>query len=250
MFENTNLPWLDTHTILLAYAGSIAYGTTTEDSDTDFRGIAIPPEQYYYGLEDFESYHSPEGNEQDIVVYSLQKFAQLAIQNNPNVLEILFTNPEHFKIINHYGYELVNIRHWFLSKQFFQRINGYARSQYYRMIQNGGKPNHGQGNPKRMAAREKFGYDIKAGSHLIRLVSEGIEVLETGNLSVYRPERELLTDIKIGKYTFDEVMEMYRELDARLLIAYEKSELPEKPNFHKINKYIIELTKDYLRGSI
>lgn len=118
------------------------------------------------------------------------------------------------------------------------------------MVQNGGKPNHGQGNPKRMAAREKFGYDIKAGSHLIRLVSEGIEVLETGNLSVYRPERELLTDIKIGKYTFDEVMEMYRELDARLLIAYEKSELPEKPNFHKINKYIIELTKDYLRGSI
>jgi predicted nucleotidyltransferase len=44
MFENTNLSWLEKHTIILAYAGSTAYGTTTEDSDTDFRGICIPPE--------------------------------------------------------------------------------------------------------------------------------------------------------------------------------------------------------------
>ena len=71
MFENTNLPWLETNTIILAYAGSTAYGTTTEDSDLDLRGICVPPEQYYYGLENFESYHSPEGLETDIVVYSL-----------------------------------------------------------------------------------------------------------------------------------------------------------------------------------
>jgi predicted nucleotidyltransferase len=246
MFENTNLPWLESNTIILAYAGSTAYGTTTKDSDTDFRGICIPPEHYYFGLENFESYHSPENSEIDIVVYSLQKYTQLAIQNNPNVLEILFTKPEHFKICTSVGQKLIEIRHQFLSKQFFQRTNGYARSQYYEMIQNGGKPNHGQGNPKRMENREKFGFDTKAGSHLIRLVNEGIEVLETGNLNVFRPERQLLTDIKIGKYKFEEVMEMYRELDARLLSAYEKSELPEKPDYHKINKFIIELTKEYL----
>jgi predicted nucleotidyltransferase len=245
---NTNLPWLNHHTIILAYAGSIAYGTTTEDSDIDYKGVCIPPEQYYFGLENFESYHSPEGSETDTVIYSLQKYVQLAIQNNPNVLEILFTKSEHFKWLHPYGESLIAIRHQFLSKQFFQRINGYARSQYYEMVQNGGKPNHGQGNPKRMEAREKFGYDIKAGSHLIRLVSEGIEVLETGDLNVYRPERELLTDIKLGKYTFEQVMEMYKELDARLLLAYEKSELPEKPDYHKINNFIIELTKDYLEN--
>lgn len=248
MFENTNLPWLETNTIILAYAGSTAYGTTTEDSDTDFRGVCIPPEQYYYGLENFESYHSPEGADTDTVVYSLQKFAQLAIQNNPNVLEILFTNHEHFEILHPYGEALIKIRHQFLSKQFFQRTNGYARGQFHEMVQNGGKPNHGQGNPKRMAMRELHGYDVKAGSHLIRLVSEGIEVLETGNLTVYRPERELLTDIKLGKYTFDQVMEMYKELDTKLLLAYEKSELPEKPDYHKINNFIIELTKDFLEN--
>jgi predicted nucleotidyltransferase len=249
MFEDTNLPWLDKNTILLAYAGSTSYGTTTEDSDTDFRGIAIPPFRYYYGLENFEAYHSPEGAETDTVVYSLQKYANLALQNNPNVLEILFTDPSHFKIVTGYGQELINIRHQFLSKQFFQRTNGYARAQYHEMIQNGGKPNHGQGNPKRMAQREKYGFDLKAASHLIRLVSEGIEVLETGNLTVLRPERELLVDIKTGKYKFEEVMEMYQELDARLLVAYEKSELPEKPNFHNINHFIIQLAKEFLNDA-
>jgi predicted nucleotidyltransferase len=246
MFKNTNLSWLEKHTIILAYAGSIAYGTTTEDSDTDFRGVCIPPEQYYFGLENFESYHSPEGSETDTVVYSLQKYAQLAIQNNPNVLEILFTKPEHFKIITKSGKRLVEIRHQFLSKQFYTRTNGYARGQYHEMIQNGGKPNHGQGNPKRMEMRELHGYDVKAGSHLIRLMYEGIEVLETGELNVYRPERDLLTDIKLGKYKFEEVMKMYQALDNKLKIAYEKSKLPEKPDYHKINNFIIELTKEYL----
>jgi predicted nucleotidyltransferase len=246
MFENTNLPWLETNTIILAYAGSTAYGTTTEDSDLDFRGITIQPEQYYFGLENFESYHSPEGSEIDMVVYSLQKYTQLAIQNNPNILEILFTDPKHFKIQTDIGWELINIRHQFLSKQFFQRTNGYAKAQYYEMVQNGGKPNHGQGNPKRMEMRSRFGMDTKAASHLIRLLNEGIEVLETGNLNVWRPERELLVDIKIGKYTKEQVLEMYQELDAKLYNAYKNSQLPEKPDFNKINEFIIELTKEYL----
>lgn len=240
------VPWLKENIILLAYAGSTAYGTTTETSDTDYRGICIPPESYHFGLDSFESYHSPEGAKFDMVVYSLKKYAQLALQNNPNVLEILFTDPRHFAIHSWLGQQLIDMRHEFLSKLFFQRTNGYARSQYYEMVQNGGKPNHGQGNPERMAAREKYGYDIKAGSHLIRLVYEGIEVLETGNLTVYRPERELLTDIKRGRYTFDEVMEMYKELDARLLLAYEKSELPETPDYHRVNQQIVKMTKEFL----
>jgi predicted nucleotidyltransferase len=251
MFENTNLTWLKTNTILLVYGGSTAYGTDINNeeykSDVDLRGFAIPPGNYFYGLENFEAYHSPEGAKTDIVIYSLQKYTHLALQNNPNVLEILFTKPEHLMMWTDFGQELINIRHQFLSKQFFMRTNGYAKGQYHEMIQNGGKPTHGQGNPVRMANREKYGYDTKAASHLIRLMNEGIEVLETGNLTVYRPERELLIDIKLGKYKFEEVMEMYRELDKKLYDAYKNSKLPEKPNFDKINKFTIELTKKFLR---
>jgi hypothetical protein len=259
MFENvknTNLFWLITNTILLAYGGSTAYGTRTENSDNDYRGITIPPLPYFYGLDHFETYDpnkekKPEIDiivpKEDIVVYSLKKYAQLAIQNNPNVLEILFTKPEHFLIWTDYGAELIKIRHQFLSKEFFMRTNGYAKGQYYEMIQNSGKPTHGQGNPERMRLRELYHFDTKAGSHLIRIMNEGIEVLETGNLTVLRPERELLTDIKIGKYKFEEVMEMYRELDVKLYDAYKKSKLPEKPNRDKINKFIIELTKIFMK---
>jgi hypothetical protein len=250
MFENTNFPWLVTNTILLAYGGSTAYGCTTEKSDLDYRGICIPPITYFYGLEKFETYDPKKENvesKEDIVIYSLKKYTQLAIQNNPNVLEILFTEPKHFVMWTDYGAELIKIRHQFLSKEFFFRTNGYAKGQYHEMVQNGGKPTHGQGNPDRMEMRSKYGYDCKAGSHLVRLMNEGIEVLETGNLTVTRPERELLIDIKIGKYKFEEVMEMYKELDSKLYVAYQKSQLPEKPNYNKINKFIIELTKSFMK---
>jgi predicted nucleotidyltransferase len=250
MFENTNLPWLDTNTILLAYGGSTAYGTRTESSDFDYRGICIPPISYFYGLENFTSYEPKKQDKdckEDIVIYSLQRWTHLAIQNNPNVLEILFTNPEHFIIKTLWGQSLIDIRYWFLSKQFFMRSNGYAKGQYKEMVQNGGKPTHGQGNPERMAMREKVGYDAKAFSHLLRIEYEAIEVLETGNLNIWRPERELLTNAKLGKFTFNEAIEMYQELDVKLYNAYKNSQLPEKPDFNKINKFIIELTKEYLR---
>jgi hypothetical protein len=141
------------------------------------------------------------------------------------VLEILFTKPEHFKWLHPYGESLIEIRHWFLSKQFFQRTNGYARSQYYEMIQNGGKPNHGQGSVKRLEQREKFGYDPKAAQNLIRIPYEGIEVMETGTLSTYRPEaqRKLLIDIKLGKYTKEQILEMYDELKFKLDETYSKT---------------------------
>ena len=41
------------------------------------------------------------------------------------------------------------------------------------------------------------GYDIKNAAHVIRLYRMGIEYLESGNLQVFRPDREELKAIKI-----------------------------------------------------
>ena len=73
--------------ILKVVAGSRAYGTNTEDSDYDYRGICIQPKKYLLGLDKFEQH---EEKEPDTVIYSLEKFVRLALQNNPNILEILF----------------------------------------------------------------------------------------------------------------------------------------------------------------
>lgn len=246
MFENTNLPWLEKSLILYTWAGSTSYNTRVEDSDDDFRGICIPPKQFYFGLHNFEQYHSPEGSEDDIEVKSIKEYINLALNGNPNVIEWLFTDPKLFIVITKFGQELVNIRHQFLSKQFFKKVSGFAKGQRHEM-ENDGKNSRGKGSPKRISDRQKYGFDVRSASHLIRIDYEGIEVMETGNLSTCRSDEEckLIVDIKTGKLTKQEVLEIHDELDSKLYQAYLKSELPESPDYYKINKFLIELTEEY-----
>lgn len=44
------------------------------------------------------------------------------------------------------------------------------------------------------------GYDIRAAMHLIRLLSEGVELMGSGTITLPRPEKELLITIRTGQY--------------------------------------------------
>ncbi|MAP08450.1 MAG: nucleotidyltransferase, partial [Rhodopirellula sp.] len=69
--------------------GSRAYGLEDEDSDTDRRGIYLPPAELQWSL-----YGVPEQLENDQtqeVYWELQKFIVLALKANPNVLECLYS---------------------------------------------------------------------------------------------------------------------------------------------------------------
>lgn len=59
--SNSNLHWLEDSTIILAPTGSYAYGTNTEESDRDYKGVCIPPIDYYLGLESFNEYNNSGG---------------------------------------------------------------------------------------------------------------------------------------------------------------------------------------------
>lgn len=128
---------LDKHTIFKCTAGSHAYGTNTENSDLDIRGIAIPPREYFTGyLHNFEQF---EDKVKDITIWSLQKFMKLAADNNPNILELLFL-PRRFWIVNtpcfdvfpHWR-EIVKHRMFFMSKKVRYTFTGYAYSQLKRI---------------------------------------------------------------------------------------------------------------------
>jgi predicted nucleotidyltransferase len=244
----TNCPWAKDRVILLAKAGSHAYGTNTPTSDLDYRGILIPTVNHFFGLNDFESYHSPEDTRdgEDIVVYSLKKYAQLALSNNPNVLEMLFGRTEDYMTLTDAGKCLILMRYDFLSKKVFKTFSGYALAQLHRMTQNEGKPTHGQGNPERQKVREEFGYDTKAALHLVRLMRMGIELLRDGELKVYREDYQDLLDIKHGKRTLQDIVSEHDALYQDMLHWYDHTFLPEEPNFNKINKFIVELTQNNL----
>jgi uncharacterized protein len=74
--------------LLKAISGSHAYGLAMAHSDTDVRGIFIAPQSLLYGL------HCPpqiSDEKSDTVFYELGRFVELALKNNPNVLELLGT---------------------------------------------------------------------------------------------------------------------------------------------------------------
>ena len=132
--------WIPDRTIFLTRHGSHAYGTNVEGSDEDFKGIAIAPRDYYLGnLHKFEQAENKGGL--DVVIYDIKKFVQLATECNPNVIEVLNTEPDDWQIP--YGgeeewakwafRELYHFREIFLSKLAKFRFSGYAFSQLKRI---------------------------------------------------------------------------------------------------------------------
>ena len=72
------------------------------------------------------------------------------------------------------------------------------------------------------------GYDAKNMMHTLRLLEMATEIFTEGRLNVRRPNRDFLLDVKAGRYTLDEVLELAEARLAALDAAVAKSELPEK----------------------
>lgn len=126
---------VDAHTILLVRGGSHAYGTSVPSSDLDLRGVCIEPIDHMIGfLHNFEKQERSANNDShDEVIYSLRKFAKLAADCNPNVIEILFIENEDVLVCTPFGRELIDVRDAFLSKKARFTFSGYAFSQLKRI---------------------------------------------------------------------------------------------------------------------
>lgn len=128
---------IDTRTILKVRHGSHAYGLATPTSDIDTKGVCIEPGRYHFGFmnvfEQFERMASKSGNGEDLVIYSLKKFARLVADCNPNIIEVLFVDDSDVLHIDRFGEALRNARHDFLSKKAKFTFSGYAHAQLKRI---------------------------------------------------------------------------------------------------------------------
>jgi len=228
----------DTRLILKTYAGSHSYGTNTKDSDEDFRGTCIPPESYLLGLDTFEQ---KEQNNPDLVIFSLEKFVRLALQNNPNILDVLFVAKNHIVFCNEFGHELRDLRYKFLSKRVYKTYGGYAFSQLKRMTS---VDKNATGN--RLKSIQKFGYDSKNALHLIRLLKMGIEILTEGEIHVLRHDNQELLKIRRGEYSLSHIEREAQRLQNLLDQAYVNSKLPNTPDYATINSWLISTHKKSL----
>lgn len=248
-----NAPQFDMwkNSIVLMYRGSIAHGTYVPNSDPhsvddkDILGIAIPPREQFFGLSQFEQFERME-QYWDVVVYDFRKFIRLLIKSNPNVMQMLWTPDKHVLKSSDEFRILVENRHLFAHKGIYKSFCGYSRGQLHKMEMMSYNGYMGQ---KRKALVDKFGYDCKNAQHLIRLLRQGIEFLETGQLIVERPDRGELIQIKHGEWSIEKVKREADVLFSRMEEAYRKSALPEAPDLISIEKLVQKILIEHFYGS-
>jgi len=114
-------------------AGSRLYGTSTPVSDTDIRGVFIPPREYFLGF--LNNIEQVEEKANDITFYDVRKFFKLCTDCNPNIVELLFV-PDEFTNKSSSEWEKVKEnRDLFLSTKARYTFSGYAISQLHRIKQ-------------------------------------------------------------------------------------------------------------------
>lgn len=209
------------YVILRVVIGSRAYGLDEPGSDTDLRGIYLPPATLHWSLTGVpEQLENPEEEE---VYWELQKFLTLALKANPNILECLYTpRVEHAAPL---GEELLAMRDAFLSKLVYQTYSGYVMSQFKKLQRH--RRNHGEVKPKHVM-------------HLVRLLLSGIGVLEEERLRVRVEEhRDRLLAIRRGEMEWDEVNTWRLALHERCDRAYAQTRLPDRPDYARVNAFLI-----------
>lgn len=240
---NQLIPFDPKNIILMGFRGSIAHGTYIPNhiDDKDIWAIVIPPIDYTWGLKQYD-HTQIQQKDIDLLVYDIRKYIRLLIKSNPNVLSWLWLKPELYIKVTELGQRLIDHRDIFLSKQCYKSFGGYAYSQFKRMTH---FQKQGYMGIKRKQLVEKYGYDCKNASHLIRLLKMGIELLLNQKIHVYRDDRETLIDIKKGNWTLEHVKAYAECLMDRLDIAYLESGLPEKPNIEFINEFLVRIMKEF-----
>lgn len=128
-------------------AGSHAYGTNIETSDVDYRGIFIADKKYIL-TPFFTVGEVSDPNEEDTKYYELNKYIELYLDANPNILETLWVDEKDIEFKTEMYDILRSHRQELLSKKIAFTYTGYAHNQVTRM-----KNHHGWMDKERTAEK-------------------------------------------------------------------------------------------------
>lgn len=229
--------------LIMAYiGGSQAHGAKLgATDDTDWYGLYIPPPSKVLGLEREEHFVFTTGgklggngpSDVDVCLYTLIKWAGLAAKGNPSALHFLFAPLEFTTDM----WQQVAVRPGiFLAKGHVKPFLGFADDQMKRLL--GQK---GQKNIHRAELEEKHGYDTKYAMHVIRLYGEAKELMERGRITLPRPNRDELIEIRKGKYSLAEIQELGQQLEAEAIAAQVSSPLPDSVDRDAVSRLITDV---------
>jgi len=235
--------------------GSMAYGVSKDNSDMDIYAVAIPPKKevfphldgYIYNFhtkvkqfEVFQKHHIKDEKQTfDISIYSIIKYFNLIVENNPNMIDSLFVPRNCITYSNEIGEIIRENKELFLHKGCWKKFRGYAFSQYNKI-----KNRTSHQNEKRNKSIQKLGYDTKFAYHLVRLLLECEEILMYGTLTL-NSNVKILSSIRKGDWSLERLEKWFEQKELDLTGLYVKSSLREKPNIEKIKKVLLNCLESY-----
>ncbi len=219
------------HVIFQCVIGSRAYGLDHANSDTDRRGVYLPPADMQWSLYGVpEQLEDPENQD---CYWEIKKFLVMALKANPNILECLYSPL--VEQATPLGRELVALREAFLSRLVYQTYNGYVLSQFKKL-----------GQDMRNTGAVKW----KHVMHLIRLLLAGITTLNEGRVPVrVERHRDELMAIRDGQRKWDDVDQWRKALHEEFNAAAEKTALPERPDYERANAFLIKARRHAAGGA-
>lgn len=243
--------------ILVGYRGSIAHGMYVPSSDPrsiddkDVMAVSIPGLAFYVadkfvkpgtdevGFSNRGVYEKWIGKF-DCVSYDLKKFVLMAANSNPNVLSLLYLPDQYYIHRTPLGDMLIKAREMFMSKQIYFSYTGYAHGQIHKMES---QAYEGYMGERRKQLVQEFGYDTKNAAHAIRLLRMGIELLNDGRMNVDRSKIDgpQLMDIKLGRWTIEQVKAEADHLFKRAEALYDKCTLPFEPDRNAVNALLVKM---------
>ena len=137
--------WLIPNIHYLVYTGSVSYGVSNDTSDLDIIGWAIPPKTDIFPhlrgeipgfgrqnqrFAQWQEHHIKDGEQEyDFTVYSIVKYFQLVMENNPNMLDSLAVPQRCVLFCSPIAQMVRDNRHMFFHKGSYHKFRGYSYSQ-------------------------------------------------------------------------------------------------------------------------
>lgn len=258
----SNIPkWLPHNVHYLTIMGSMAYGVSRDNSDLDIYGFAMPPlEMMFPHLEGhipgfgpapatFEQWqlhhlkHPSNPTNYDFSVYSIVKFFNLCAENNPNMIDALFTPRTCIIHATEVANRVRENRKRFLHKGAVHKFRGYAYAQMHKI-----RTKTNPESESRKADVETHGYDLKFAYHVVRLVNECFQIIRTGDLDL-QLDNEILKSIRRGEWTLDQLEDWFAKQEILLADEANKSKLPHRPDMDFLRTLLMECIESHY-GSV
>lgn len=235
-------PHLGDQILLLGLGGSHAYGTETEDSDLDIRGIAAMSSRELLLGRDFGQVTD---RTTDTVIYSFNKMIGLLVNTNPNTIEILGLKPEHYLWLSPAGKLLLENRKLFLSKRAIHSFGAYANAQLQRLN------NKAVREAEQREQERHILNTIRYASHSFPEKyfrhEDGAVRLYTDTSSREGFEEEIYMDLELRHYPLRDWLSMWSEMK-EIARSFEKlgKRNQNAASHGKLGKHMMHLVRLYL----